>query len=323
MPYYMGIDAGGSKTLAVITDELGRIIGRGISGCGNHQVGRELAKQSISEASERALQAAGLKHSDVSYALFGLAGADRETDYRILRPIIAEMQFENYSIVCDTEIGLRAGTNQPSGIVLISGTGTNSFGVNKSGQSLQCGGFGYNFGDFGGGSDLAIEVFRSVIRSWEGREQPTLLTQATLAMLGYADVELMFNDYLDHLLPIPKDLTKLLFAVAKEDEKAREILKRQGVELGIAAKTIIQKLGMQQDTFDVVLVGSVLTRGDKQYIAPYIEQEIRTVAPYYRLKVLAMEPVAGAILMAMDRSGVEIVDEVYRNLETALTVKEA
>ncbi|MCZ1269358.1 ATPase, partial [Paenibacillus tundrae] len=37
MNYYLGVDGGGSKTLAVVADETGRILGRGISGCGNHQ----------------------------------------------------------------------------------------------------------------------------------------------------------------------------------------------------------------------------------------------------------------------------------------------
>lgn len=325
MPYYLGMDAGGSKTIAVLTDESGKIVGRGASGCGNHQVNRELAKASISDAVRQALDSAGLTQSDVEYALFGLAGADREVDYRILRPIIAELQFAKYSIVCDTEIGLRAGTHQSSGIVLISGTGTNSYGVNSAGDFLQIGGFGYTFGDFGGGSDLAEEVFRAVIRAWDGRDQPTLLTEATLELLGYNHVQEMFDEFLDHLLPTPNDLTKLLFAVAPYDPTARRILRKQGTELGISARTIATRLGMQQEVFDVVLVGSVLTRGDREqkYIVPFIEQELRSTAPHYTIKVLSMEPVAGAVLMAMDRSGKVAKDEVYHNLQEALTVKEA
>lgn len=325
MPYYLGVDAGGSKTLAVLTDEFGEIVGRGASGCGNHQVNRELAKASIGEAVQQALASADCAKSDVAYALFGLAGADREVDYRILRPIIADLQFAHYSIVCDTEIGLRAGTRRSSGIVLISGTGTNSYGVNPAGQFLQIGGFGYAFGDFGGGSDLAVEVFRAVIRAWEGRDQPTRLSEATLEFLGYRRVEEMFDEFLDHLLPIPKDLAKLLFTVAPYDPTARRILRKQGSELGISARTIATRLGMQQDVFDVVLVGSVLTRGDRErkYIVPFIEQELRATAPHYTVKVLNMEPVAGAILMAMDRSGHVANDDVYLHLQEALSVKEA
>ncbi len=323
MNYYLGVDGGGSKTLAVVSDSAGRIMGRGESGCGNHQLGVELASRNIREAVADAMAQAQAEHSDIEYAMFGLAGADREPDFRILRPMVAEMGFSKHGIVCDTVIGLRAGTRQPDGVVVICGSGTNCFGINKQGESLQCGGFGYAYGDFGGGSDLAIEVFRSVIRSWEGREGPTLLTDAALRTLGYSSVERMFNDYLDEGKNISHHLAKLLFQVAQDDDVARGILQRQGTELGLAASAVIRKLGMQEDEFDLVLVGSVLTRGDSEYVTPYIEKEIKAVASKCALRMLTMEPVAGAILLAMEQSGNVIENAVYEHLEERLSVKES
>ncbi|WP_115994838.1 N-acetylglucosamine kinase [Cohnella lupini] len=321
MNYYLGVDGGGSKTLAVVSDSAGRILGRGESGCGNHQLGVELAIRNIREAAVAAMKQANVEHADIEYAMFGLAGADREPDFRILRPMIAELGFSKHGIVCDTVIGLRAGTKQPDGVVVICGSGTNCFGVNKRGDSLQCGGFGYAFGDFGGGSDLAIEAFRSVIRSWEGRERPTLLTEAVLATLGYTSVEEMFNDYLDEGKGISHHLAKLLFQVANDDEVARGILQRQGTELGLAASAVIRKLGMEHDKFDLVLVGSVLTRGDSEYVTPYIEKEIQSVTGGCTLRLLTMEPVAGAILLAMEHSGDTVGSAVYEHLEERLSVK--
>ncbi|MDP4098003.1 ATPase [Paenibacillus sp. P96] len=322
MNYYLGVDGGGSKTLAVVSDEQGQIVGRGMSGCGNHQVGVELARRSIRESVTEALSQAGLVKEQIEYAMFGLAGADREADFRILRPMMAEMNFPAYDIVCDTVIGLRAGTRQPDGVVVVCGSGTNCFGVNKHGESLQCGGFGYTYGDFGGGGGLAVEVFRTVIRAWEGREEPTLLTGAVLKMLGYPSVERMFHDFLDHGKDIPRHLTKLLFQVAEHDEAARRILQRQGEELGIAAAAVIHKLDMMQDSFDLVLVGSVLTRGDSRFVIPYIEKIVKTAAPGCSLRRLAMEPAAGAVLLAMERAGRQVAETVYERLDDGLSVEE-
>jgi len=323
LDYYLGVDGGGSKTLAVVTDGRGRILGQGLSGCGNHQVQVELARRSIADAAAAALEQAGLKRTEIRYAMFGLAGADREADFRILRPMIAGMEFPVHGIVCDTEIGLRAGTRQPDGVVVVCGSGTNCFGVNKMGQSLQCGGFGYTYGDFGGGNDLAVEVFRSVIRAWEGREQPTLLTEAVLQTLGYASVELLFHDCLDRGASVPGHLTKLLFQVADRDEVARGILRKQGNELGMAASAVITKLGMREDAFDLVLVGSVLTRSDHRLITPYIEEKVKPAAPACRLRRLEMEPAAGAILLAMERAGQTVGEPVYDRLGEGLSIKEA
>ncbi|UQZ37099.1 ATPase [Paenibacillus sp. PK3_47] len=323
MNYYLGIDGGGSKTLAVISDAAGRITGRGASGCGNHQTGAERAESNIRQAVEEALSQAGLRKEQITYSMFGLAGADREADYKILRPMIAGMGMEPHGIVCDTVIGLRAGTRKPYGVVVICGTGTNCYGISRSGQELQVGGFGYVFGDFGGGSELAVEAFRGVIRAWEGRGRPTRLAQAILGKLGYASEEAMFHHFLDHGLRVPHEIAKLIFEVAPEDELAREILQKQGRELGLAASAVIRKLGMEQDTFDLVLAGSILTRGESRYVVPYIEETVAVAAPGCTLQMLGQEPVAGALLLAMEKSGIQVEEAVYEQLHHTLSVKAA
>lgn len=137
MRLYLGVDAGGSKTHAVISDEKGNVLGKGIAGNGNHQVHRHTASINIATACYAALQEAKLSHDQISFAYFGLAGADREADYEILRPMIASLRFPRYELSCDTIIGMRAGTNRPYGAAIISGTGFNSAARNEAGVELQ------------------------------------------------------------------------------------------------------------------------------------------------------------------------------------------
>lgn len=315
MRYYLGVDAGGSKTYALVVDESGRIAGKGASGCGNHQMGYERAKRNIAEAVNAALGEAGLAPEEIERACFGLAGADRETDFRILRPMIAELGLPRHDIVCDTMIGLRAGTSRPSGVVLVCGSGTNSAGRNAAGETCQVGGFTYEFGDFGGGGILAVEAFRSVIRAWDGREEPTLLTDMVLQRLGYGSVQAMFDDYLDHGKSPPITLAPLLFEAANQgDRVAREILRAQGVELGKSAKAVIRKLGMERDEFDVVLVGSVLVRGDGDYVTSPIEEAVREAAPRASVAKLTVEPVVGAVWSAAEAGGRELPREMADGL---------
>lgn len=164
------------------------MLGKGRSGNGNHQISAAEAAASIREASFAALAEARLQLGDIKHAYLGLAGADRKTDYDILHPMIRGIGFTNYTLSGDPMIGLRAGTGRPYGVALICGTGTNAAGRNPQGQHYQCGGFDYMYGDFGGGGSLNIEVFRTVIRAWDGRESPTLLTAPLLscsAMSGW------------------------------------------------------------------------------------------------------------------------------------------
>ncbi|UKS27603.1 ATPase [Paenibacillus sp. HWE-109] len=315
MKAYLGVDAGGSKTNAMITDAEGRLLAIGKAGPGNHQIDVEMARTNIHSAVQEALRSAALQVKDISVAWFGLAGADREADYRILHPIVAELGFAQSEIVCDTIIALRAGTTRAYGVVSICGTGTNCAGMNPQGEIFQCGGFGYAYGDFGGGSELSVEAFRSVIRAWEGRTGPTLLTDLVLAQLKYDSVEQLFHHSLDTHLQIPADLAPLVFTAASGgDVIAREILKKQGEELGTSAKAVIQKLGMQNEEFDLVLAGSVLTKGESSFLHPYIAEQVAQVAKGCQLKILGIEPVIGAVYLAMERDGIIPSDAIYANI---------
>ncbi|UKS30095.1 ATPase [Paenibacillus sp. HWE-109] len=322
MKYYLGVDAGGSKTYTLVSDENGNIIGKGHSGNGNHQISVDIARANITSSVNMALAQAQLTREDITFAFFGLAGADRPIDYEVLRPLIHKLGFPNYEIDCDTMIALRAGTMQPYGVVLICGSGTNSAGKNRQGDFFQCGGFTYKFGDFGGGGTLAIEAFRAVIRAWDGREQPTLLTELLLQEYGYSKVEEMFGDFWDHEKPVPLSTVLLLFKAAKlGDEVALRILRVQGEELGKSATAVIRRLGMERESFDIVLAGSVVTRGEGPFILDYLEKSVHQVAPNASIVKLKVEPVIGALWLAMEAGGQPLSQEVYDKLRTVSDYK--
>jgi N-acetylglucosamine kinase-like BadF-type ATPase len=316
---FLGIDAGGSKTHALLVDETGRVLGRGLGGNGNHQTAFEAAKNSIDHACQQALQDAGVTKEQVTFAYFGLAGADREPDYAILRPMIASLNYKNYAIACDTMIGMRAGTNRSYGAVIISGTGFNAAARNPQGDELQYGGFGYLFGDgHGSGTDLAIHAFRSAIRAWEGREQATLLSELVPQRLGYHSIQEMYDDALDNGKRPSHELAKVMFeAAALGDAVAIRILEEAGREHANSVNALIKRLHMEQEKFDVVLTGSVLSRGGSTHMVDAISEAVVAVSPQARTVRLTVDPVVGAVMSAMDSSGIvieEAVDAALRKI---------
>src|SRR4030095_2555655 len=107
-------------------------ISSGISGASNHQsIGMDKALAHINESIDQALQAAGLSHTDIAFTQYGLAGLDREQDYDIVRPALADIPFSNWDMVSDTFEGLRTGSTSNKGVVLICGTGSNAAGRNE------------------------------------------------------------------------------------------------------------------------------------------------------------------------------------------------
>ncbi|MFD1638229.1 N-acetylglucosamine kinase [Evansella tamaricis] len=243
--YIMGVDGGGTKTYAVITDERGNLIGEGMGGGANHQsVGMERALGEITRATGEALFKAGLTHEDIAFVQYGLSGADRQKDFDIILPALETLPFEKWDVVCDTMEGLRTGSKDYTGVVLVCGTGTNAAGRNRKGETVQTGGFGYLMGDYSGGAQLATEAFRRTIRSWELREKPTLLTERVPAFLGFGSVEELFHYYLDHdIHHVPASLAKVVHDAALEgDSVAIDLLRESGTELGLAAVSVMKRL---------------------------------------------------------------------------------
>ena len=243
--YFLGVDGGGSKTTAAVINEEGQVLGAGRSGGSNHQIcGMEAALVNVHGAIDGALVQAGLQPSDIHHAVFGLAGADRPYDMSIILPAIETLPLSSWRVVGDTMIGLRSGSPSNTGVVLICGSGTSAAGRNLQGDELMTGGFGYLYGDWGGGFDLARETFRMAIRSWEHREPPSVLTRMVPEFLGYRDVETMYNDCLDHVRDdVPFDLTLVLHDAANMgDPVALSVLSRLGHELGLAAHSVATRL---------------------------------------------------------------------------------
>ncbi|MEF2965584.1 BadF/BadG/BcrA/BcrD ATPase family protein [Paenibacillus sp. M1] len=305
MDFFMGVDAGGSKTYSLIADASGKVVGRGRAGNGNHQINLREAKRNIASACSQALEEAGLAPGDLAFAYFGLAGADREPDYKILRPMIAGLAIPRHAITCDTMIAMRAGSSRPYGAVVISGTGFNAAARNRAGDELQYGGFGFMFGDgHGSGRGLANLAFRSAVRAWDGRGKPTLLHDLVLERTGFAGVPDMLDAALDAGYEPPLHLAELMFrAAAQGDEVASAILAQEGAELGNAAAALIRRLGMAGEEFEVVLGGSVLAKSAPGVMHEALAEPVRLAAPNARVVQITMEPVAGAVLSAMDHAG--------------------
>ena len=316
MHIILGVDGGGSKTYAVVVDESGNKLGSGVSGSGNHQgPGVDVALANIRQAALDALAQAGLSPEDVSFVQYGLAGADREYDFNILRPALATLPFEKLDLVCDTLEGLRTGSDDNVGVVLVCGSGTNAVGRNRNGTTVQTGGFGYLFGDTAGGYHLAVETFRAAVRSVEYREQPSLLPERVAQFLGFPSMEQVITYYLDgELEEVPADLTLVLHQAAAEgDEVSIRILEDMGRELGLAAKSVVRRLGgFDGDEFPVVLVGSVLQRGRSPHLLGALKDTVRTEYPEALFVIPEMAPVYGAILLGMTRLDLPITDELTK-----------
>lgn len=314
MAFIMGVDGGGSKTYTVITDLEGNRIGEGLAPGANYQkIGLEEAMHNIRQSMDMALAEAGRGYGELDFIQFTLAGADRETDFIQLNGGLRQLPLGAWDLQCDTAAGLRIGSPDNVGVVLVCGSGTNAFGRSHSGKVVQTGGFGYLYGDYAGGRNLAIETFRTAVRSWEGREGDSLLMTKVPEFFGFHSMEALLEDFLDRQVStVPSDLTVILHDAANEgDVLATRLLAKAGYELGIAANSVISRIGdFGVSRIPVVLIGSVFQRGKNSLLLEWIGKTIREAHPSAELVVPEMDPVYGAVLMGMDRLDLAVTDQI-------------
>ena len=185
-PLILGIDAGGSKTVACLgCDEAApnaKVIGRGTAGPANpRSIGVPQTLAHLSSAGAAAFADAGIPPQPIAAGVLAAAGSDSDENRRVLSRWAEEtLRAERFQIVHDAWPVLAAGTSDGYGIALISGTGSIAFGRAADGRTARAGGWGYLFGDEGSGYALALAGLRAAAQAADGRSPPTRLLAAFL-----------------------------------------------------------------------------------------------------------------------------------------------
>jgi glucosamine kinase len=188
MSYYLGIDAGGTKTLAVVIDAGGREHGRGVGGPGNIAFNSPLiVAESVRTAVAGARRAADIAEEDfagfvgVCAGVAGYSVEAKRTEFEAT--LRREVDADRYSVEPDYVVAYWGATTGKPGVVIIAGTGAVAYGRNAKGESQREDGFGYLLGDRGSGFNLGLYALRYTLdRMQEGRTDA--LTEAVLAHTG-------------------------------------------------------------------------------------------------------------------------------------------
>lgn len=327
MAFYLGLDAGGTKTFCLIGDEHGQIKGFGRGGTGNYEgYGIEAARKEISKAVDEALADAGLTMADIDGIGMGVAGADIPDDYVMLERELFTPLFGDKPRVFrnDSMGGLRGGTRDPFGVVIACGTGCVCAGVNREGKETRVGGISEDYGDRVSGSSIGIQGMKAVFRARDGVTGETLMTEKFVKRAGCVDVDDLFHKmyYEELTYQDLQPMAKIVFDAAWEgDAIACDILEWGGRYLGQMVNAAIRHLGMQRDTFDVVMAGSVF-QGKSPVLVDALTVVVHRECPGARLVMPIYEPVVGALLLGMELD-CTVTDACYEQLSASLERSEA
>ena len=321
MGFFLGIDGGNTKTRCVIGDESGAILADQLAGPSNHQsLGAQRVQDTLECLIRASLEEAEIPISDLNGAYLGLAGADLPSDFELLRTVCDSL-FSGipYQIDNDAWIIMRSGLQKDWGAVCICGAGSNSAACNEKGDRAILRSLSHTLGGCGGGMEMAREALHRAFRHDEQTGPFTMLAERIPHLFSVPDMASVIGFFSPEQQPTAyetmKKIPPLVFELANQhDTVCQEILIQMGLALGEMASGPIRKVKIMEESFTVVLGGSVFL-GSSPLLIDSFSLSLRRTAPRAEVFVARMPPVIGAFLSALDHFGPIPSEPIYLKLE--------
>jgi len=304
-----GIDGGGSKTLAIVANERGMVVGRGSAGSSNpNLVGIEGSIRNIRSA---LMEAMSSETGRISIAVFGVAGS--EAQKKLAEELSSSLDFvERIEVMNDSFICLAAGTLGKPGVVVVAGTGSIALAIDEEGNVVRAGGWGYLLEDEGSGFQLGREAVMETLRFLEGRTSQSRLVEAVLEKLGAKGVNDVLSSIYGSENPVMTiaSLSPIVVRLAEEgDEAAMRIVERATEGLASCVASVISRSSFSRPV-RVVLSGGVF---EGEGFLKAFRSKLMKLVPEADARLLELEPAVGALILAFKKAGL-LNDEVLGNL---------
>lgn len=314
----LGVDGGATKTLAIVLDVRSGELHVGHGGPSNEDsVGIQAGADAVLSASREAAASASVELEQIDVAVLAVAGTDTA---RIERQV-HERAPASWIVVNDVVGAWATATGAGPGIGVISGTGSNVFGVGPDGRAWRAGGWGHVLGDEGSGYWLGVRSIAAVLRDRDESGPKTALSDAALDHFEVEDVDGLVS------LVYGKPLSKseiAAFAIEtgrlaeQQDAVAERLYRDAAAELAAQVSAVIRNTGLG-GSFPVGLIGSAFKAG-QVFVEPLTET-IAELAPAARVRVVEAPPAAGALMLALSscgHAGDADVDELGHRLDAVL-----
>lgn len=315
MSFVIGVDGGATRTRGVAVDLQGRVLAFVEDDASNfHHVGSEAAGGTISRIAAELARKMDETTPAQTLAL-GLAGVGRPASHETMHAELTKRFSESeVLLVTDADAALIGGCLSDSGIIVIAGTGSIVYGRSRDGSCDRVGGHGALLSDEGSGYRLAVEGLRAMMRSHDGLEPETAITEKVLKKLGKSGVEEVVDWSLQDSTG-KEEIARLgeavLSAFEASDPAADGVVVDQADCLATSVSLLHRRLELEPAT-PVVLAGGAFTKCDAY--AGLVTRKIRYFLPAAKVTSPKLVPVLGAAILALNHAAVEMDQEILARL---------
>ena len=297
----VGVDAGGSRTTAVLVAADGTELGRAEGPSGAVRPGGAArAAVAILETARRA--ASGISVTwPLSRAVVGAAGAGRVLEREQLAAELSLSGWEGLArevrVMGDVELALLAAFENGPGIVIAAGTGSAAFARTPDGVLHRTGGHGWQLGDEGGGYWLGRRALALAARDQDGIGEWTGLGVRIIRALELGS----FDDLVRWAATAaPSQVAGLAPAVldaAREGHAACGALVRDAARELAALVAALTRYFPAGVPVGVAATGGLL--GEASPLREALSEELGAAAPLAGLRAGSLDPALAAARLAL------------------------
>ena len=297
----IGVDGGATKTIAATFDlDTGAVAAAETGPSNPEAVGFDVAATSINEAISAVLG----QGKTVAAGVLGVAGIDTDDERKRLLSGVTALSAPVTLAVNDVVAAWAAGSLASPGIAAISGTGSNTFGVNGRGEAWRCGGWGHIVGDEGSGYLIAVNAIRAVLAYRDGRNDWTELVPRLLDFYRLRQIEdikpIIYRDF--DKARIAAFAHQVADAADAGDGMATAIFQQAAADLAKQISTVYRALDFGGPA-EVTLIGINFLAGEV-FIGP-LRQHLQHVTGGRDFAAPKLPAVGGSLWLAARAAGAE------------------
>jgi len=299
MAYFLGFDAGGTKTTCALADDA-RVIAQDVGGSIKPlRVSIEQAQENISALLEKISKQSGISLRQIAASCIGTAGVRLPQTDGWMRQILSKCASGEIVVCGDEEIALDAAFPGDAGVLAMAGTGSNVMGRTSKGEMLNVGGWGPALGDQASGHFIGLQALRYACRARDFA-QPTQILHRVIHHWSAGTLEEIVNIANQTPPPDFSQLAPIVVECAEEgDAVALQVLELGGRLLGEDAAEAfrhVRNLDPDAPPPGIAFTGSILEKVG--YVRESMIQTIRRGLPSAHILPEAVDPIQGAIWRA-------------------------
>ncbi|MYL40295.1 N-acetylglucosamine kinase [Virgibacillus salexigens] len=301
MSYIIGIDGGGTKTLALLADLEGNIISTCITGPSNpNTVSSRALSHTFETIFSQFKEEAPEAFSKLIGIFAGIAGAGSSMIQTQLYQLLDALSPSacRVTVQPDAINALYSGTLGKPGVVQISGTGSLTFGINENQQQSRIGGWGYLLGDEGSGYDIGKKGIAAALHYLDGKINETMLLKM-LYDYFHVDTGRDLTDQIYHNADPKRSIAsvcRLVFQAYQSGDKAASIIIDDAAwEIARNIHLLHKRLFSVGEQINVVVCGGVF---QNSIFPTLIKQELNKIVSGITVITPKLPPVCGSVIGA-------------------------